>query len=117
LTVPLFTNTARDKRLVASFAIAGLIVPFALYPLWWAATRDRPLIGRDTFLLISSVLFPGQRGVFLGWLGPTDQTKVATMWLRALAQNAIVYAIVGSVVVAVRRSSRMLRGVRKSAES
>jgi hypothetical protein len=101
---------------VVSFAIVGLIVPFALYPLWWAATRDHPLLTLDTFLNVSSALFPGQRGVFLGWHGPMDQAKVTSMWIRALVQNAMVYIFVGIVVVAVLRFSRMLSGIRRFVE-
>ena len=78
-----------------------------LIPLWWLATRDHALLSLNTFSSISSVFFPGRYGVFLGWDGPRDQTKILAMWIRALAQNAFVYTILGFLVVIAVRSSAM----------
>ena len=98
-----FSFTALDTRVIAASLTAGLILPFALFPLWWLATRDHALLSLNTFSSISSVFFPGRYGVFLGWDGPRDQTKILAMWIRALAQNAFVYTILGFlVVIAVR---------------
>ena len=89
--------------MIASFAIAGLVIPFALFPLWWMATRDHPVL-KPTYLLdISRTLFPGQRGIFLAWSGPIDWGVIVVMWIKALAKNAVIYALVGVVTVFLLR--------------
>jgi hypothetical protein len=109
LTVLRFLFTARDAKVVAAFLIAGLIMPFAIIPLWWATTRDQPLLNFDTFSWINSLIFLGKRGVFLGWNGPWDWAKILTMWTRALVPNALIYAILGIVVVSVGHGSSRAR--------
>jgi hypothetical protein len=100
----------RDLRVIGAFTIAGLVVPFALYPLWWLATRDHPILKLESFLSIEGTLFPGMRGAIVGWTGPWNWSLIATRWMRAFAQNAAIYAVVGVVFVLVARLARKRSG-------
>src|ERR1700680_3671795 len=98
----------QELKLVAAFALAGVVIPFAVvYPLWWRATRDQPIITQEHSFEIRSVLFPGERGVFLGLTGPRPALHVIVMmWMEALAQNVAFYVVAGIAVVLILRLAK-----------
>jgi len=95
-----------DLKVISAFILAGLVVPFILWPLWWLATRDHPVLALDHFFTIENIVFPGTRGTIVGWNGPRNLSLIMTMWTEALAEHAAIYAVVGIVVVLMTRLAR-----------
>ena len=92
-----------DLKVIGAFIVAGLLIPLALWPLWWLTSRDYPILTLDRFFRIENIVFPGMRGTFVGWVGPWDWSLIVIRWAKALTKNAAIYAVVGVVVVLAAR--------------
>lgn len=97
----------RALAAIACFAIGGLVLPFALFPLWWLATRNHTVIGLEGVQVIIRVIFPGARGVFLGLTGPrmTDHL-IVIKWFKALAENIVLHTLAGTIIVLTIRIAK-----------
>jgi hypothetical protein len=89
-----------ELKIIAAFALAGLVLPFGTFLTFWLATRDPPILDFESHLRISSLLYPGARGVFPGLVGrPPNRQFVVSVWTRALAQNLSLYAVTGFIII------------------
>lgn len=99
----------RETTAIACFAIGGLVLPFALFPLWWLATRDHPVISLEDIHGIGNVILPGGRFVFLGLNGPRMAAHlIVIMWLKALVLNVVIYTAAGAIMVLILRMRNSL---------
>jgi hypothetical protein len=99
------TNGA-DLKIIGAFILAGLVVPFMPWPLWWLATRDHPVLPLQYFFTIENIVFPGSRGSIVGWNGPWNWSLIVARWTEALTKNAAIYALVGILIVLIARLPR-----------
>jgi hypothetical protein len=98
-----------DTRIVTWFTIAGLLVPFGMFFVWWLANRDHPVLTVTSFDRIADILWPGRRFAYIGYIGPWNWGEVVSRILKDEMINALVYAAAGVIVVCIVRVARSYR--------
>jgi len=100
--------TRSEVRLVLIFALAGAVMPYALYALWQLTLREPPLLTPRKFAILASALCPAARWFYLNTATPFAHDEVVRKLLATVAVNGLLYAAMGVVVAAGLNGRRML---------